>query len=701
VHLTIARKLWLGFGTMLVLIGGIGYIGFDKANEGRHTAESLAHLVEATQAVGDASLGSARTRLAANRFAAEPSNENEANYNKSQESMTEAMKVLRDKADGLNLAASIDELQAHLDAYDKAADEFIVRTKERNEAFKNRVGPAGRELGQQIESLASDLTKAGEVGPAKSAFQSLANANELRLGVARFLITNDQVDYDSAVENASQAKEQLQAVITDSKSDGLKKDAQTALTQLATYLDAAKLVHESSRRAEYLRNEGMDVVGPKIAATVNSLRAELEKSATALEDAAIKSASQATTMLIVGSLIASVIGVFSAFLIARAVLKPLRTVIDRLRDIAEGEADLTKRVDEARKDELGELGRWFNVFVKNMQQILTDVRSASNQVAAAATEIAASSEEMARGMEQQSGQVTQIGSAVAEMSSSVIEVAKKSSQASEQATKAGQQATEGGSVVEQTVIGMQAINEAVSAGAVSVSELGKRGEQIGEIIKVINDIADQTNILALNAAVEAARAGEAGLGFAVVADEVRNLARRSADAAKETAEIIEESIEKSRAGSEISQQVAESLDLIVRQAREVDDIVGQISLASQEQSQGVGLINNSVNQLDTVTQSNAAAAEQSASASEELRSQASLLHEMVADLRSMVTGKEASREKATALTHQAFFFETGSSGSAKPKKSAPAPLGAANRLPLTPPKDKSRVDPADEFVDDE
>ena len=629
---------------MLVLIGGIGYIGFDKANEGKHTAESLAHLVEATQSVGDASLGSARTRLAANRFAAEPSNENETNYHKSQESMAEAMKALRDKADGLNLAASIDELQSHLDAYDKAADEFIVRTKERNEAFKDRIGPVGRELGQQIESLGGDLTKAGEVGPAKSAFQSLANANELRLGVARFLITNDQADYDSAVENASQAKEQLQAVITDSKSDGSKKDAQTALTQLAAYLDAAKLVHESSRRAEYLRNEGMDVVGPKIAATVNSLRAELEKNATALEDAATKSASQATTMLIVGSLIASVIGVLSAFLIARAVLKPLRTVIDRLRDIAEGEADLTKRVDETRKDELGELGKWFNVFVKNMQQILTDVRGASNQVAAAATEIAASSEEMARGMDQQSGQVTQIGSAVAEMSSSVIEVAKKSSQASEQATKAGQQATEGGSVVEQTVVGMQAINEAVSAGAVSVTELGKRGEQIGEIIKVINDIADQTNLLALNAAIEAARAGEHGRGFAVVADEVRKLAERTTKATEEVAGSIRAIQDETRTavermttgtqqvevGVEKANAAGITLKGIVASANDVASMIQSIAAASEQQSSASEQISRSLESISSVTREATAGASQAAQASTELSSKAEQLRSMVA-----------------------------------------------------------------------
>jgi methyl-accepting chemotaxis protein len=228
----------------------------------------------------------------------------------------------------------------------------------------------------------------------------------------------------------------------------------------------------------------------------------------------------------------------------------------------------------------------------------------------------------------------------------------------------------------------------------AMSEIHKSGDKIAKIIRTIDEIAFQTNILALNAAVEAARAGEAGLGFAVVADEVRNLARRSADAAKETAEIIEESIVKSRAGSEISRQVSEGLSNIVSKAREVDDIVAQISLASQEQSQGVSLINTSVNQLDTVTQSNAAAAEQSASASEELGSQAALLHEMVAELRAMVTGKVEKSVRKQQQSNDDFFFEASPSSA---KKKRPASLSTSSRLPLSPPK-KGADD--NDFVDE-
>jgi len=189
---------------------------------------------------------------------------------------------------------------------------------------------------------------------------------------------------------------------------------------------------------------------------------------------------------------------------------------------------------------------------------------------------------------------------------------------------------------------MQLMNGAMEAIKISSDDIAK-------IIKTIDEIAFQTNILALNAAVEAARAGEAGMGFAVVADEVRNLAQRSAQAAKETAGKIEGAITKTAQGVGISKQVSETLLEIATKARQVDELVSEVAGASREQTQGITQVNIAVGQMDKVTQSNAANAEESAAAAEELNAQAVTMKDSVADLLQLVGGERQGTVTRTAV----------------------------------------------------
>jgi methyl-accepting chemotaxis protein len=264
---------------------------------------------------------------------------------------------------------------------------------------------------------------------------------------------------------------------------------------------------------------------------------------------------------------------------------------------------------------------------KILNQIAGSLHEGSSQVACAAGEVSAASQTLAEGSSEQA-------SSLEETSSSLEEMSSMTKRNAENTQKANELAKEARSAADKGVGDMQTM-------ATAMDDIKNSSDDIAKIIKTIDEIAFQTNILALNAAVEAARAGEAGMGFAVVADEVRNLAQRCAQAAKETSAKIEGAIAKSGQGVEITGKVAVALHDIVAKVRQVDELVTEIASASREQTDGINQINVAVSQMDKVTQSNAATAEESAASSEELNAQAETMKQSVAELLQLVGGSQA------------------------------------------------------------
>ena len=286
------------------------------------------------------------------------------------------------------------------------------------------------------------------------------------------------------------------------------------------------------------------------------------------------------------------------FALRSMVTRPLDNLIERIRDVATGDGDLTKRIGLSRGDEIGRLAHWFDTFVGTLHGLIRSVSDATNSVAAASTEIAASAEQMASGLTEQERQTAQVSAAVEEMSSSATEIAGKSEATSRAAGDSKSQAEAGGRIVQTAVGEMELISSEVTSSADSVSDLGKKGEQIGAIIGVINDIADQTNLLALNAAIEAARAGEHGRGFAVVADEVRKLAERTTKSTGEISNIIgvvqggiRQSVEQMHSGvAAVSSGLARAdeagsvIEKLKSSSDQVVESINDISLAISEQT---------------------------------------------------------------------------------------------------------------------
>jgi methyl-accepting chemotaxis protein len=261
-----------------------------------------------------------------------------------------------------------------------------------------------------------------------------------------------------------------------------------------------------------------------------------------------------------------------------------------------------------------------------VNRIIAGLNEGANQVTAASAEVSSSSQSMAEGASQQAASIEETSSSMEEMSS----MTKKNSE----------NASHADGLMRETNKVVKTANDSMGKLNISMKEISRASEETSNIIKTIDEIAFQTNLLALNAAVEAARAGEAGAGFAVVADEVRNLAMRAADAAKNTAELIEGTVKKVHDGSKLVSTTNVAFDQVAESSAKVGDLIAEISASSKEQSSGIDQVNIAITEMDKVVQQNAANAEESASASEEMNAQAEQLREYVGDLVRLVAGKQ-------------------------------------------------------------
>jgi len=307
-------------------------------------------------------------------------------------------------------------------------------------------------------------------------------------------------------------------------------------------------------------------------------------------------------------------GALLAWLISRSITRPIARAVAVAETVASG--DLTAAIDATEPDEVGQLLRALKRMNDSLASIVGQVRNSSDSIATGSAQIAVGNSDLSQRTEEQASNLQQTAASMEELTATVKHNAETAGTAAQITSSASMAASEGGRVVGAVVVTM---------GEISVAS-----HKVADIVGVIDGIAFQTNILALNAAVEAARAGEQGRGFAVVASEVRSLAQRSGQAAKEIKQLIQTSTEKVEAGSRLVGQAGESMTDIVAQVSRINDLIAEIGSSSTEQSKGISQVTEAVNQLDQVTQQNAALVEESASAAESLSVQAAKLSEIVA-----------------------------------------------------------------------
>jgi methyl-accepting chemotaxis protein len=503
--------------------------------------------------------------------------------------------------------------------------------------FRAAVDREEQFFGAYSELVAKTVTNAQGLGADRAALNTQAGAfmaaaekfrearpesleiREVQLAAtqARLAVWKAQAERDpQAMEAALSSLDEVSALLLKAKAANHGEDLQRLVTQMQ---EAAVDYRAQAKRLAASWVENDELGRQRISAGTTVLDASRAVAVAGVESTTREAGDTAAamkgvqTVVAVGLLVALLVGGLLAFFVTRTITRPIERIIEGLT-------------------------------------------RAGDQVASASGQVASSSQQMAAGASQQASNLEQISSTLEEVTSMTRQNAESARRANGQAKSAADAASRGALSVDR-------MSEAMARIKDSATETAK-------IVKTIDEIAFQTNLLALNAAVEAARAGDAGKGFAVVAEEVRTLAQRSAEAAKNTAELIEESQRNAESGGTVSAEVNGILREIVTSAGAVTSLVSDVASASEQQATGVAQVNTAVSQMDHVTQSNAANAEQSASASEELSAQAVELNQMVEQLVHLVRGQN-----------------TGSPGGpvARPRKSSPT----GPKAPLRPPKAKA------------
>jgi len=325
-----------------------------------------------------------------------------------------------------------------------------------------------------------------------------------------------------------------------------------------------------------------------------------------------------------------------------AFINQVNYIAKELETIANG--DLT--TDVKMLSDVDTMGKSLTQMVDNLNNMFGGIQTSTGQVSTGAKQVADGAQALAQGSTEQAASVQQLSSSIAEIASKTKENAETAGRTSELSETIKQNALKGSGQMDDMINAVEEINDA--------------SQSISKIIKTIDDIAFQTNILALNAAVEAARAGQHGKGFAVVAEEVRNLASKSAEAAKDTGDMIQNSMDKAELGSQIASETAESLKEIVSGISESSELISEIAKSSEEQSLGISQVNTGIDQVAQVVQQNSATAEESAAASEEMSSQSTMLEELISQfkLKSQSTSYRALPKPEE--NHSSHSFEAGS-----------------------------------------
>ena len=467
-----------------------------------------------------------------------------------------------------------------------------------------------------------------DVMGSSNAYEMGMHFNDARVNMLLGLNAQDPAKvqmFTAAMEkDLNQAEENLKNLQESAHSDAAKAAVASVTNNYNTFRQETVAALKAKQAGQVQSPEAQAAASAKFAKLEGDIAKQVEEiadmgysSAQSRDKAATEEMNADVRNIILIALFLMAVSSVTGFMFNQDVKKRLVQLGQSADRIAEG--DLATEVVTSTGDELGDVAASFEIMRQRVHNVLLEINQGADQVAAGAHNVSDASVALSQGASQQAASVEQLSASIAEIASQTASNAQNAEKANDLTV----------GTKEKAQLGNEEMQEMLSA----MEEINASSANISKIIKVIDEIAFQTNILALNAAVEAARAGQHGKGFAVVAEEVRNLAARSAKAAKETTDMIEGSMEKVETGREIAHKTAEALNAIVGDVSSVADIVANIAKASNEQKLALEQINQGVQQVSQVVQANSSTSEEAATASQNLNQQADIMRANVGKFR--------------------------------------------------------------------